>query len=89
VNFLHYEFDLSADETIEVTLDGQQANVRLLDDANFALYKDGKQHHYYGGLAKESPSRLVAPHEGHWHVVIDLGGYPGTIKASVRLLQES
>ena len=85
-NFLHYEFDLSANDTVEVTLD-KQANVRLLDDANFLLYKSGKQHRYYGGLAKTSPIRMSAPHAGHWYVVIDLGGYAGTVRASASVLQ--
>ncbi len=86
MNFLHYEFSLSADDAVEVTLD-KQANVRLLDDANFALYRDGKQHHYFGGLAKTSPVQLVAPRTGHWHIVVDLGGFAGTVQASVRALQ--
>jgi len=86
MNFLHYEFNLSANDVVEVTLD-KQANVRLLDDANFASFRNGQQHHYYGGLAKSSPVQLTAPHAGHWHVVVDLGGYSGTITASVRVLQ--
>ena len=86
MNFLHYEFDLSSDDVVEVTLD-KQANVLLMDDPNFAAYRSGRQHHYYGGLAKSSPVRLAPPHAGHWHVVIDLGGYAGTVQASVRVLQ--
>lgn len=86
MNFLHYEFDLSANDIVEVTLD-KQANVRLLDNSNVTLYKSGKQHRYYGGLAKTSPITIAAPHAGHWHVVIDLGGYEGTVHASARVLQ--
>jgi hypothetical protein len=82
----HYEFDLTADDAIEVTLD-KQANVRLLDDTNFLLYNSGKRHRYYGALAKASPFVLTAPRAGHWHVVIDLGGYAGTVRASARVLQ--
>jgi hypothetical protein len=88
MNFLHYEFDLSGDDIVEVTLD-KQANVRLLDNANFSLYKSGKQHRYHGGLAKTSPTRIAAPHAGYWHVVVDLGGYAGTVGASARVLQEA
>lgn len=80
MNFLHYEFDLSAGDIVEVTLD-KQANVRLLDSSNFNAFKNGRQHRYYGGLAKQSPVRIPAPHAGHWHVVIDLGGYAGTVRA--------
>jgi hypothetical protein len=86
MNFLHYEFDLSDEDTVEVTLN-KQANVRLLDDVNYSLYKSGKRHRYHGGLAKTSPVRIAAPHAGHWHVVVDLGGYAGTILASARALQ--
>ena len=86
MNFLHYEFDLSDDDVVEVTLD-KQANVRLLDDANFARYKSGQQHRYYGGLAKVSPVELSPPHAGHWHVVIDLGGYAGTVHAAAQVLK--
>lgn len=88
MNFLHYEFDLAADDMLEVTLDNQ-ANVRLLDDANFGLYTSGKTHHYYGGLAKNSPLQIAPPHPGHWHLVVDLGGYAGSVRAAVRLLQEA
>ena len=85
-NYLHYEFDLSANDTVEVTLDNR-ANVRLLDDANFLLYKSRKLHRYYGGFAKTSPIRIAAPRAGHWHVVVDLGGYAGTVRASASVLQ--
>jgi hypothetical protein len=86
MNFLHYEFDLSNNDVVEVTLD-KQANVRLLDDSNFSAYKSGKQHRYYGGLVKESPVTIAAPHAGHWNVVIDLGGYAGMVRAAARVLQ--
>jgi Domain of unknown function (DUF1883) len=86
MNYLHYEFDLGADDTVEVILDNP-ANVRLLDDANYALYSEGKKHHYIGGHVKKSPAILSAPRAGRWHVVIDLGGYPGTIRATARVLQ--
>jgi hypothetical protein len=83
MNFLHYALELSARSVVEVTLD-KQANVRLLDDSNFRSYQRGARHTYYGGLTKMSPVRLKPPHAGQWHLVIDLGGYPGTVRASVR-----
>jgi len=88
MNYLHYEFDLSSGDVVEVTLD-KQANVRLLDSTNYSMYRRGEQHRYYGGLAKKSPVRIQAPHAGHWHVVIDLGGYSGTVRASARVLQNA
>ena len=72
-NYLHHEFDLSANDTVEMTLDNR-ANVRLLDDANLLLYKSGKHRRYHGGFAKTSPIRIAAPRAGHWHVRHYLGG---------------
>lgn len=86
MNFLHYDLHLNTGDVVEVSLD-KQANVRLLDGTNFAHYKKGQKHRYYGGLAKVSPLRVKAPHAGHWHLVIDLGGYAGSVKASVRTLR--
>ena len=86
MNFVHHEFDLAADDVVEVTLDGQ-ANVRLMDDANYALYRDGKRHTYHGGFAISSPTTLSAPRAGHWHFIVDLGGFPGQVSAAVRVLQ--
>jgi hypothetical protein len=86
MDFLHYELQLGAHDIVEVTLD-RQANVRLLDDINFAKYRRGDGHTDLGGLAKVSPARLSVPHAGHWHLVIDLGGYPGTVRASVSTIR--
>ena len=87
MNFLHYEYDLCSGDVVEVTLD-KQANVLLLDQGDFARYQRGEAHTYYGGLAKQSPLRVSAPRAGHWHLVIDLGGYSGTVSASARVIKE-
>ena len=86
MNFLHYDLQLASNEVVEVTLD-KQANVLLLDDINFRLYVTGQRYTYFGGLAKTSQVRLRPPYAGHWHVVIDLGGYAGTVSASVRTIK--
>lgn len=85
MNYLHYEVDTSATSTIVVTLD-KQANVLLLDSINYQNYQQGRSYKYQGGLAKVSPVRLKPPCAGHWHVVINLGGYSGTVHASVRVI---
>lgn len=82
MNFLHYPLNLDSGEVVDVTLD-KQANVRLMNEANFSKYKRGEKHTYYGGLAKVSPISIPAPHSGTWHLVIDLGGYAGSVQASV------
>lgn len=85
MNFLKYEIDAGPNDVIQVTLD-KQANVRLMDWNNFEKYRRGQQHRYYGGHSTNSPVRLRPPHQGHWYVVIDLGGYSGTVRAAVQKL---
>ncbi len=79
---LHYEFDLGPEDAVEVRLD-RRANVLLLDDENYRNYVAGKKYHYFGGLPRSLPVHLVPPRPGHWHVAIDLGGYPGRVRAAV------
>lgn len=86
MNYLHYDLHLSVNDSVEVTLD-KQANVRLLDDLNYSKYRRGQKHTYYGGLAKKAPVHLSPPRPGRWHLVIDLGGYAGTVNASVRTIK--
>lgn len=73
-------------DVVEVTLD-RGANVRLMDTSNFNAYKQGRQHRYQGGLAKQSPVRLAVPSSGRWHVAIDMQGLRGgTIRHSLRVI---
>lgn len=73
-------------EIVEIILSGNAANVRLLDSTNFNAYKNGRQHRYYGGLAKKSPVHLKIPHSGHWYVVVDMQGLRGSVRSSARIL---
>lgn len=82
---LNYEFDASPGDTAEVTID-RAANVMLMDSANYSQYKRDQKYQYYGGYETRSPVRKAIPQPGHWHVVIDLGGGPGQVRASTRLL---
>lgn len=84
VKYIHYEFDTGENDIIEISLN-KQANVRLLDASNYNAYKNGRAHSGVGGLAKKSPVRF-SPGRGHWHVVVDLGGYSGSVNASARLI---
>lgn len=73
-------------EIVEVTLSGSAANVRLMTSANFNSYRNGRQHRYHGGLARQSPVRLAIPHSGHWYVTVDMQGLRGTVRSSARML---
>lgn len=86
MEFLHTEFRGGLERIVVVTLD-RQANVMLLDDFNFDAYRTGRGFRYHGGWASRSPVRLRPPGNGHWHVVVDLGGGSGTIRAGVRILR--
>lgn len=87
MNFQKYDLGpLSAGEIVEIKLVQNAANVRLMDSSNFSNYRAGRRHQYIGGYMTKSPVRLQIPHSGHWYVAIDLGGYSGTVRSSVRVL---
>jgi hypothetical protein len=87
MNFIHSDLgNLQRGQVVEVTLNGNAANVRLMDSSNFSNYKNGRDHRYYGGLAKKSPVRIPVPSSGHWHVAVDMQGLGGYTKASFRVL---
>lgn len=87
MKFIHTDLgNLEKGRIVEIVLKGNAANVQLLDSTNFNNYKNRRNYHYTGGLAKQSPIRLAVPHSGHWHVAIDMRGLSGTVNASVRVL---
>lgn len=87
MNFLHSDLGyLHGGEIIEVTLSGNSANVFLVDSSNFYSYRSGRRYTYYGGHATRSPVHLKTPHAGNWHLVVDMGGYSGSVRAGVRVL---
>lgn len=83
----HLYYDLGRQDkgaTAVVTLD-KQANVQLMTASDYRSYKSGSRYNYIGGLAKRSPARLGIPRNGHWYVVVDLGGYAGKVRAGVQV----
>jgi hypothetical protein len=86
-DFIHSDLGYRrAGDVVEITLSGSAANVRLLDSSNFQAYRNGRQHRYFGGLAKQSPVRLQIPNSGTWHVAVDMQGLQGTANASFRVI---
>jgi hypothetical protein len=77
---------LRGGEIVLVTLRGTAPNVRLVDSLNFAAFKAGRNHQYFGGHVKKSPVRLRVPRAGHWYLTLDFGGYRGSTKWSVEIL---
>ncbi|MBN9122822.1 MAG: DUF1883 domain-containing protein [Planctomycetes bacterium] len=88
MNYLHQEIELDAEDVVEVTLD-HPANVQLLSAHEFEQYQQGKPFRYAGGYFRESPARISAPYPGRWHVVVDLGGGAGSVRASLRILPDT
>ncbi len=86
MEFLYWDVQLGSNDAVLVSLDSA-ANVLLLDPANFSRYRRGEDFTYYGGSAKASPVCLGAPHAGSWHVVVDLGGHAGSVRAGLRVIR--
>jgi len=77
-NFIKYHWTrLEKGATIVVTL-STGANVRLMDGTNFNVYKNGRRHHFVGGLVKKPPFRITVPRAGNWYLTIDLMGLKAT-----------
>lgn len=86
MKFSYYDLgNLNKGQVVEVQLSAA-ANVRLMDSSNYSNYKNGRRHRYYGGYVKRSPYKITVPNSAHWYVTIDLGGYAGTVRHSVRVL---
>ena len=86
MNYSVYDLgQVEAGKIVEITLSAA-ANVRLMDSSNYSNYKNGRQHHYYGGYVKRSPYRIPVPRSTHWYLTIDLGGYAGKVRHGVRVL---
>lgn len=87
MQYTHYDLkQCQQGQTVEVTLEGNAANVLLLDTSNFQNYKNGRRYQYFGGHMTTSISKIPIPRTGHWHIVIDLGGFAGSVRSSVRMI---
>lgn len=84
--YLQALLNAKAGDVVEVTLLGHAANVFLLDPVQFVNYQSGLQFLFYGGHATHTPVQVRVPTTGQWHLVVDLGGSPGTVSASYRVI---
>ena len=88
MSFMHLDFWGGPEDSVVFTLD-RAANVRLMDDCAFQAYRHGRSYQYHGGVARVSPLRLAPPHHGHWHAVVDMSGYVGSVQARIRVKRRS
>jgi len=84
--FTHYDLnEQRAGTIIDVTLNAVN-NVRLMTAVNFQRFKEKLDYKYVGGTAKKSPSRMVIPENGHWHLIVDEEGHGGLAGSSVKVV---
>jgi hypothetical protein len=76
MKYLYWDLgEQQQDSQVVAHLRGLGGNVILLDPVNFDRYRHGLPFHYTGGLHTRTPVGLEVPHDGHWYLVIDCGGY--------------
>lgn len=86
MKYLHHDLGhLERGDEVIVTLSGDSVNVRLVDPTAFAAYRRQHRHTFYGGHATKSPVRIAVPRAGHWHLVVDRGGYAVRTQLGVRV----
>ncbi|MGW5289760.1 DUF1883 domain-containing protein [Rhodococcus pyridinivorans] len=83
MNHLFYDLKQQKKGAVAIVTLDKQANVRLMTMSNYRSFKAGRRAQMMGGLAKKSPVRLGIPSNGHWVVVVDLGGLHGQVRAGV------
>jgi hypothetical protein len=83
MNHLYTLVYVGEGNSVRVTLDAA-ANVLILTQQDYQRYLSGRSYSYYGGHFTESPA-VVRPPMGQWVVVVDLGGYPGRVAATVSI----
>jgi hypothetical protein len=72
---IHAREYLNAGDLAVVTCT-HQANVLLIDDTNFSIYRtrSGGRVTYHGGFYTRMPARIAAPSSGFWNIVLDVPG---------------
>jgi hypothetical protein len=84
-NYLVSEIDAGPEDVVEVKLSAP-ANVMLLTASDYTHYRNNEQFNYYGGHSgSELTVDLTPPNQGHWYLVVDLGGRPGRVSAYVSI----
>ena len=83
VNYLSFDLKYQHKGAVVSVELSAQAYVRLMDFLNFADFRAGIDHKFYGGYATRSPSEVVIPKDGHWYVVVDTGDQHGKVAGKV------
>ena len=81
MTFLHWKIPGKTGDMIRVQMD-TPSFVRMLDPLNFEYYKRGSKYDGSGGWSDKLDVDFTLPYKGVFHVVIDLGGTAGVVKAT-------
>jgi hypothetical protein len=87
MKFLHYMVTAGPLELVDVRLSGP-ANVFLLDPLNYQNYRRRNKFIYHGGHYSGPDVTIKPPFRTTWHIVVDQGGAPGDVDASVRVIPD-
>src|SRR5271157_2348025 len=87
MKFLHYTVTAGPSDLVEVRLSGP-ANVFLLDPLNYQNYRRRSKFLYHGGYYDGPDAKIKPPFRTEWHIVVDEGGAPGEVDASVRVVPD-
>ncbi|MDN4161136.1 DUF1883 domain-containing protein [Nocardioides abyssi] len=85
MNHLYFDLKHQKKGAVAIVSLDKQANVRLMTVSDYRQFKAGRSSRAYGGRATRSPARIPIPRDGHWVVVVDLGGGRGQVRAGVNV----
>jgi len=86
MDFMQWKISGTSGDLIRVRLD-KQAYVRLFDPMNFESFRRGAKSTSEGGWSERLDVEFTLPYKGTFHVVVDLGGTKGTVKATCDILR--
>ena len=86
MKYSYKEGNFKKGDILSIVID-RKVNVYLMDNVNFARYKNDNSCEYYGGGANSSPYNITVPRTGHWYIVIDLGGGTGILNYSIKVFK--
>jgi hypothetical protein len=86
MQYIHYKIKADKDQVVQITTD-HEASIKLMDTFNYAKFQKGKTCDFFGGAYPASTVEFRVHKLDEWHVVIDLEGRAGFVKASVNLIK--
>ena len=86
MKYSYEEGNFKKGDILSIAID-RKVNIYLMDNLNFARYKNSNSCEYFGSTANSSPYNITVPRTGHWYIVIDLGGGTGILNYSIKVFK--